>query len=681
MAARKKEGEIVSTHAQEDLPTAVTRCVTCPLCRARHGALDACPVAPAPARSTTLELKRPTPRKVSSKPAISSSIVVPATPPRAQSPTDELLGQVVGNFRIVRLLGRGGMGAVYLGEHTLIGSRVAMKFLHPHVASDPVLVQRFFSEARAVNLIGHENIVAIIDLAVLPPARYYLVMEFLDGAPLCSRIGRPFPLPSLVSITSQVCDAIQAAHDAGVIHRDLKPDNIFLVRRDSDDFVKVVDFGIARLGTAPSGVTAAGFVVGTPEFMAPEQWVNSSVDGRADQYAIGVITYAMATGRLPFHESGQLAYYRAHTEKTPPAPRLLNPELPVGVEQVILKALSKKPGDRFANVRELKLALEAAGNPPLPLASVSSALAAPAAPGLPELAATSPTPPAPSYPVDAQWGGNWRRGLTCADLSAAGMLIVCAPPHPPLRAPIAVRIAHPDGTLETEAEVVRHVTAEQAAAWGTRAGFAVQFSAERALVKAGLERLQRGEAPFLAEQADASHDDPEAEAVLGRYRSRLKLDVYALLGCAWDAPCSEIRQRFRHAVAEVDSLTARPISFCQRMEVSRISTRLREAFETLSSPAKRAAFDAENRNFRGVARCLSSGLTASEAERLRREFLAKRPRNGTMASLKLAAAHARETANETARALAEYEAALGLDPLNLDAHHAYWNLKKRGGSG
>jgi tRNA A-37 threonylcarbamoyl transferase component Bud32 len=603
-------------------------------------------------------------------PAISSAVCAPAEPVRVQSPSDELLGQVVGNFRIVRLLGRGGMGAVYLGEHTVIGSKVAMKFLHPQVASDPVLVQRFFAEARAVNLIGHENIVAIIDLSVLPPARYYLVMEYLEGTPLSARIGRPFPIRSLLSITSQVCDAIQAAHDAGVVHRDLKPDNIFLVRRDGDDFVKIVDFGIARLGTAPSGVTAAGFVVGTPEFMAPEQWVSSSVDGRADQYAIGVIAYAMATGRLPFHESGHLAYYRAHTEKAPPPPRQLNPELSAGIEQVILKALSKQPDDRFSNVRALKLALEATASEPRPVTPVPAAWASPAAPASPASAATS-------YTVDAHWGGNWCRGLTCADLSAAGMLVVCAPPYPPLLSPVVVRIAHPDGTLETEAEVVRHVTPEQAEAWKTQAGFAVQFSAKNALIKAALERLQRGEAPFSAEQADASHDDPEAEAVLERYRSRLSLDHYAVLGTVCDAPCSEVRQRSRHAVAEVESLTERPISFRQRMDITRISNRLREASEALADPARRATFDATHGNFRGVARCLSAGLSASEAERLRREFLTTRPRNETMASLKLAAAHALATANEIPRALAEYEAALRLDPLNLDAHHAYWSLKKR----
>ncbi|RKH33326.1 serine/threonine-protein kinase, partial [Corallococcus llansteffanensis] len=174
-------------------------------------------------------------------------------------------------FRLVRRVGRGGMGSVYLGEHESIGSRVAVKVLHEHLARYPELVQRFHAEARAVNLIGHENIVSIFDLNAAAP-RPYLIMEYLEGAPLSAWVGTPLSAAAVVPMLSQVCDALEAAHARGIVHRDLKPDNIFLVKRGRGmPFVKVLDFGIAKLLDASMPETLAGIIVGTPEYMAPEQ--------------------------------------------------------------------------------------------------------------------------------------------------------------------------------------------------------------------------------------------------------------------------------------------------------------------------------------------------------------------------------------------------------------------------
>jgi serine/threonine-protein kinase len=194
------------------------------------------------------------------------------------------------------------MGTVYLAEHPVIGSRVAVKFLHETMASDPAVVARFYDEARAVNLIGHENIVGIYDLSVLPPSRYYFVMEYLEGDTLQVLLRKGKLAPAVAKdVLLQMCDALQGAHDRGVVHRDMKPENVFLVRRrKKSHFVKIVDFGIAKLRDAGRArTTAAGFIVGTPEYMSPEQCEEGTIDARTDVYALGVMAFEFVTGRLP----------------------------------------------------------------------------------------------------------------------------------------------------------------------------------------------------------------------------------------------------------------------------------------------------------------------------------------------------------------------------------------------
>src|SRR5229473_2741711 len=162
---------------------------------------------------------------------------------------DDLIGHAVGSYRVVKLLGKGGMGSVYMAEHPAIGSKVAIKFLHPQYSHDEKIVDRFFNEARAVNVIGHDNILKILDLDVTDDNRHYFVMEFLHGRPLQSLLkgGGPVPLQVSGPIVLQVCDALGAAHEAGIVHRDLKPDNVYLIAlKGKKNFVKVVDFGIAK---------------------------------------------------------------------------------------------------------------------------------------------------------------------------------------------------------------------------------------------------------------------------------------------------------------------------------------------------------------------------------------------------------------------------------------------------
>ena len=274
---------------------------------------------------------------------------------------DDLLGRTVGSYRVTRLLGKGGMGSVYMAEHPAIGSRVAIKFLHPQYSHDEKIVDRFFNEARAVNLIGHDNILKILDLNVTEDNRHYFVMEFLAGRPLQSlcKGGTPVALDVAGPILLQVCDALGAAHDTGIVHRDLKPDNVYLINlKGKKNFVKVVDFGIAKLTNVEglsTGKTQTGMVMGTPAYMSPEQAAGRTqlVDARSDIYSVGVIMFQLATGRLPFPGSAFGEVLIGHIQTPPPRPRELNPAIPEAYEALILRALQKKPEDRFQSMHEM----------------------------------------------------------------------------------------------------------------------------------------------------------------------------------------------------------------------------------------------------------------------------------------------------------------------------------------
>ena len=274
---------------------------------------------------------------------------------------DVLLGTTIGVYRVARLLGIGGMGRVYKGVHPAIGSRVAIKVLSRECSDRRDLVERFFAEAKAVNVIRHESIVNVLDLAMLPDGRPYIIMEYLDGAPLASIIEHgvatqvPLPLGGIARLAAEVLDALGAAHAKGIVHRDLKPDNIFVAPSGRP---KVLDFGIAKLSDVTNSSTRTGSLLGTPHYMSPEQAAGRVVDHRADIYAIGVILFECATGQKPFLAEALFDLLRMHVEVPPPSPRALRHDMPPDLEQVILTALAKAPDQRFSTTMAMSVALQ-----------------------------------------------------------------------------------------------------------------------------------------------------------------------------------------------------------------------------------------------------------------------------------------------------------------------------------
>lgn len=217
----------------------------------------------------------------------------------------DLLGSVVADrYHIIKKLGKGGMGTVYLAEHVKMGRKSALKVMNPGMNTDPDAIARFNREASNASRLSHPNICAIYDFGETSDGLIYLAMEFIEGSSLTSLVEKngSMPAPRVGSIIHQTADALQVAHDAGIVHRDLKPDNIMIAKtRDGADLVKVVDFGIAKAGSSDAQkVTKTGLVIGTPEYMSPEQLAGDSLDGRSDIYALGLVAFNCLTGKLPF---------------------------------------------------------------------------------------------------------------------------------------------------------------------------------------------------------------------------------------------------------------------------------------------------------------------------------------------------------------------------------------------
>jgi len=278
---------------------------------------------------------------------------------RGVTPASSLVGQVIADrYHVMKKLGEGGMGQVYLAEHVKMGRRSAIKVMSPAMVHDPDAIARFNREAANASRITHPNVCAVYDFGETPEGLIYLAMEFVEGEPLTDLLERDgaLPLPRATAIFKQTADALQAAHDLGIVHRDLKPDNIMLARgRDGTDVVKVVDFGIAKaIGGDETGqkVTKTGLVVGTPEFMSPEQLSGDKLDGKSDLYSLALVYFRMLTGHLPFQaETVQETMIKRLTDE-PKTLVEVRPDLrfPSGLQPVLDAALTRTPAERYQTV-------------------------------------------------------------------------------------------------------------------------------------------------------------------------------------------------------------------------------------------------------------------------------------------------------------------------------------------
>jgi serine/threonine-protein kinase len=276
-------------------------------------------------------------------------------------------GQLFGNYRVVRLIGEGGFGEVYLVENQLIQRRAAVKVLHPELAQNAELVHRFLNEARAASAICHPNIVEVLDAGSTSDGSPYILMEFLEGVSLQKRLadrGR-HALPQVLDIANQVGSALVAAHAAGIVHRDLKPENLFLVpdaRAPNGERVKILDFGIAkiRLGNSAGGTikTQTGIIIGSPAYMSPEQCKDSAdVDVRSDVYSFATILYEMLVGTTPHVAASGTELLVMHLTRTPTPLRELVPQVPVKVDAAIMRGLARQREDRFPSMGSFVSAL------------------------------------------------------------------------------------------------------------------------------------------------------------------------------------------------------------------------------------------------------------------------------------------------------------------------------------
>jgi serine/threonine-protein kinase len=354
---------------------------------------------------------------------------------------DPRVGAVVDRYTIVRLLGKGGMGAVYEARHARLGRRVAIKFLLPELAARAEILRRFENEAVAAGGLEHPNLVAVIDLGRAADGSPYLVMEFLEGED-CARLVRragPLPVARAVSIVLQACRGVAVAHDAGIVHRDLKPENLFVADAgDGTDQIKVLDFGIAKLRPVEGQVaTRTGSTFGTTHYMSPEQARGASeVDARTDVWALGVVLYELLAGRKPFDGEQPLSIVHQILNAAPPPLEGARPGLPRGLLAAVDKAMRKDAGERYPSIRAFMKALE-------PFAELAAAAAAGGAP-----VSTRPSPETGAGPPPRARG---RVGTALAVLAGMGIATAAflgtrdkpaapaalAPPMPVAATPVA----------------------------------------------------------------------------------------------------------------------------------------------------------------------------------------------------------------------------------------------------
>ncbi len=348
-----------------------------------------------------------------------------ATPTSAEPAVDPFLGRLIaGKFAVEERLGAGAMGIVYRARQVALDRTVAIKVLHHEFASDADFAERFAREAKAASRLDHPNSIRVLDFGQEPDGLLYLVMEYVEGSDLFEWLDahRPIPPRTIVEILAQALAALALAHDMGVVHRDLKPENILMVRGLNDegravDVVKVCDFGIAKFLDPTASATegrrkhsTTGLIVGTPAYMSPEQARGEKQDARSDVYAAGVILYELLAGRLPFEAETLIGVALKHVNEVPEKPSSFTPGVDPSLEAICLKALQKKPIERYQSAREMRLSLiraaesSAFGAHFAATPSASFRLGTPDS-SRPTLAGISPGTPAPRARRSRAWLG------------------------------------------------------------------------------------------------------------------------------------------------------------------------------------------------------------------------------------------------------------------------------------
>jgi len=311
------------------------------------------------------KLNRLASRQVRALPAavesLGSAPTHPSTPPPAANHHSSLApGQKLANrFLLERSLGEGGMGSVWLARDEQLGEPVAVKVIKDSLLADASIIERFKREVTAARRVQHANVVRLHDLGE-EAGQLFLSMEYVEGESLADRIRRrgPLPLEEVKTIAAQMCDALDAAHGAGVIHRDLKPANVLLTFQANGAQIKVIDFGVAKLSHL-EGMTATSLILGTPEYMAPEQIRGKNVDARTDLYALGMVLHESLTGKTPFRGDSPIAVGFAACTNTVPPLKASRGDVPESWDLFVRKVLSKDPDDRFASASEMKRAIPA----------------------------------------------------------------------------------------------------------------------------------------------------------------------------------------------------------------------------------------------------------------------------------------------------------------------------------
>jgi serine/threonine protein kinase len=372
--------------------------------------------------------------------------------PQPPALSDLEAGSTVGEYRVTGLLGEGGMGKVYAGIHPLIGRKVAIKLISRALSGNDEAAARFLQEARAATALRHRNIVDVFAFGKLPDGRLYQVMELLEGESLRRVLERRggLPLPLTRAILRAILSALDAAHRGGIIHRDIKPDNVFVTGAldgpPEELEVRILDFGLAKQQTQAPGeravVTRSGFPMGTPAYMSPEQCRGTgSIDARSDLYAAGVVLYEMLTGRLPFESDAAVEVMTMQIGEPVPRPSTVQP-VPAALEEVVMRALAKQPDDRYESASQMLAAFEAAaqatpdwrprgGRPTRPSPRVAAARAAAVSMKTPVLRARR---------------SKWWLLVLGAGAAAAGVVVLKPREQPPT--PVVAPITSPPPAVE-----------------------------------------------------------------------------------------------------------------------------------------------------------------------------------------------------------------------------------------